>query len=431
MDNVPSSYTNDGTAARNISSNIKRGDLDIHVGEEAHFLSSVYTLPTVYYTTYMKQHNLVTLTLKLPIETDRLDVLYATAEQSCNSYNRVCKVGWEMQRLNGVELHKMTYTHERSITKLPSQLICAARVKATESIKSAKTRLKQGRKSVCPHSTTPIIRYDARSASINLDAGTATLASIEGRVACRLVVPTFYQQRIEWKICSSDLIFKNKRAFLYVVVEKLYKEFQPTDQVLGVDLGVNRPAVTSDAIFFGKRQWKKIEHRYFTLRRALQAKGTKSAKRHLKKIGRKVNRFRIDCDHVLSRRIVNGVKPGATIVLEDLTNIRDKVKARKKTRRRIHSWSFSRLKSFLDYKSKINGCLVEYVDPRYTSQKCSKCGNTEKANRETQSWFLCKKCRFQHNADLNAAKNIRSNYLASKGISVASGPQSIGLLQPS
>ncbi len=376
----------------------------------------------------MKQDNIVTLTLKLPIKTDKLAVLYATAEQSRNSYNRVCKVGREMQRLNGVELHKMTYAHERSITELPSQLICAARVRATESIKSAKTRLKKGRKSVCPNSYTPIIRYDARSASINLAAGTATLASIKGRIACRLVIPEFYKQRVGWKVCSSDLIFKHGKAFLHVVVEAPTKQFQSTGQVLGVDLGINRPAVTSDAIFFGKRQWKEIERRYFNLRRGLQAKGTKSAKRHLKKISRKANRFRTDCDHVLSSKIVNSVNHGTTIVLEDLTDIRDRVEARKKIRRRIHAWSFSRLKSFLDYKSKMNGCLVEYVDPRYTSQKCSRCGNTEKANRKTHSWFLCKKCRFQHNADLNAAKNIRSNYLASKGTSVTSRPQSIGLL---
>ena len=64
---------------------------------------------------------------------------------------------------------------------------------------------------------------------------------------------------------------------------------------------------------------------------------------------------------------------------------------------------------------------------RMEAGKCSKCGHTEKSNRKTQSWFFCTKCAFQHNADLNAAKNIRSNYLVSKGTSVTGGPQSIGL----
>lgn len=318
-----------------------------------------------------------------------------------------------MERLNGVELHKLTYASERVSTQLPSQLVCSARVRATESIKSAKTRLKKGKKASCPKARSKTIRYDARSATIDLAAGTATLASIDGRVLCKISIPEFHKPRIGWKVCSSDLIFKNDKVFLHVIVEAPDKTYEHTGQAVGVDLGVNRPAVTSEAKFFGKKQWKGVEHKYFKLKRALQAKGTKSAKRHLKKLGRKENRFRTDCDHVLSRRIVDSVQEGATIALEDLTDIRERVKARKKTRRRIHTWSFARLQSFLQYKSKIAGCFVAYVDPRYTSQKCSRCGHAEKANRKTQSWFVCKKCGFQHNADLNAAKNIRSNHLAS------------------
>lgn len=375
----------------------------------------------------MKQDTITTLTFKLPLQSDRISILESTAEQSRDSYNRVCEAGWQMDRLNGVELHKLTYTSERSATSLPSQLICSARVKATESIKGAKTRLKQGRKASCPKSGAKTIRYDARSATINLTLGTASLASIDGRVSCRLTIPEFQKPRTDWKVCSSDLVFKAGKTFLHVVVEAPDKPYELTGNVVGVDLGVNRPAVTSDTKFFGKRQWKGVEHRYFKLKRALQAKGTKSAKRHLKKLGRKVNRFRTDCDHVLSRRIVDSVEIGTTIALEDLTDIRDRVKARKKTRRRIHAWSFARLQSFLKYKSKIAGCFVVYVDPRYTSQKCSKCGHTEKSNRKTQSWFVCKKCGFQHNADLNAAKNIRSNHLANKGMSVVGGLQSMSL----
>jgi len=368
------------------------------------------------------------LTLRLPIKTCQIDLLKRTAEQSRDSFNRVCEVGWKMERFNGVELHKLTYAAEREATDLPSQLVCSARVKATEAVKSAKTRLRKGKKAGCPKAKSAVIRYDARSATINLAKSTASLASIEGRIQCDLTVPEFYRDRLAWKVCSSDLVFrKDGKAFLHVVVESPEMKLTASGTTIGVDLGVNRPAVTSDCLFLGERRWKGIEHRYFNLRRALQAKGTKSAKRHLKRLSKRVNRFRTDCDHVLSRRIVDSVEEGTTIVLEDLTDIRERVKARKKERRRIHAWSFARLKSFVEYKAELKGCFVEYVDPRYTSQKCSRCGHTEKANRKTQSWFVCKDCGFQHNADLNASKNIRSNYLASKGTSVAGGPQSMGL----
>jgi IS605 OrfB family transposase len=388
-------------------------------------LSWLTPLPQVYIYSYMST---TTLTLCLPIQTDQMPSLRATAVEYRDSFNRVCVEGWKMDRLNGVELHKLTYARERASTSLPSQLVCSARVKATEAVKGAKARAKKGRKASCPEGKSPTIRYDARSATINLATGTASLATIHGRVHTTLTIPAFHQPKTGWNVCSSDLVFHHGgRASLHVAVESEDPVIAPTTEVLGIDLGVNRPAVTSAAEFYGEKRWKDIERKNFNLRRVLQAKGTKSAKRHLKRLRGKVNRFRTDCDHVLSRRIVDSVKPGATIVLEDLTDIRERVKARSKERRRIHAWSFDRLKSFLAYKSKMVGCYVEFVDPRYTSQKCSRCGHTAKANRKTQSWFLCLKCGFQHNADLNAAKNIRSNYLASRGMSVAGGPQSIGL----
>ena len=195
----------------------------------------------------------------------------------------------------------------------------------------------------------------------------------------------------------------------------------PVANHVGVDLGINRPAVTSDNQFFGERRWKDIEQRNFRLKRSLQAKGTRSAKRHLKKLSGRVNRFRKDCDHVLSKKLVQSVPQGTMLILEDLTDIRDRVQGRRKQRRLLHSWSFNRLQTFLAYKGNLHGVSVGFVDPRYTSQKCSRCGHRESSNRKTQSRFVCKKCGFQHNADLNAAKNIRRNYLVSQGISLGHG----------
>jgi putative transposase len=362
-----------------------------------------------------------TVTLRLPIESENLQALKETAIQFSESFARVCLEGWNSQRVNGVELHHLTYQRERQITSLPSQLVCSARMKATEALKSAKAKLKKGKKASCPTGKTITVRYDARSATVRLDKGIASLASIDGRVKVSLAICDYYQRYVSWKVCSSDLCFKqNGRVFLHVVVSADNPVVEPSGTTIGVDLGVNRPAVTSNADFLGKRQWKETTKKYFRIKRALQAKDTDSAKRHLKKLSQKENRFRKDCDHVISRRIVDAVEPGSIIVLEDLVNIRGRVKAKRKQRRRIHSWSFARLQSFLDYKGRMRGLTVECVDPRYTSQKCYRCGHIERGNRQSQSWFVCKSCGFQHNADLNAAKNIRQNYLASKGMSAGS-----------
>jgi len=150
----------------------------------------------------------------------------------------------------------------------------------------------------------------------------------------------------------------------------------------------------------------------------LQAKGTKSSKRALRKLRGKVNRFRRDCDHVLSKRIVQSVSPGTTIVVENLTDIRMRVKQRgPASRRRLHSWSFAQIRGFLEYKAQDAGCRVVGVDPRHTSQRCTACGHIERGNRKGAR-FWCRVCGRQDNADRNAALNIRDRHL----VGWASGP---------
>jgi len=369
--------------------------------------------------------NMTTLTIRVRLRPnpEQKKVLDETTLQYTESFNRVCIAGWPKKRVNGVELHHETYASERESTDLQSQLVCSARVKATEALASVRALKRKGKKVSVPKSKRCAVRYDARSSQLWFDRNLASLSTVAGRLRINFVVPEIYRTRLDWKQGSIDLVKDGKgRFWLHVVMQKHFEPVALTGGVVGVDLGVVRPAVTSDAQFLGDRRWREIEERTFRLRRNLQAKGTRSARRHLRKLGRRVNRFRKDCDHVLSRRIVDSVEKGTTIALEDLTNIRDNVKSRKKQRRRLHGWSFNRLQTFLGYKAELAGVAIAYVDPRYTSQKCSKCGHTEKANRRTQSEFGCRKCGFTLNADLNAARNIRANHLASPAMSGTSGP---------
>ena len=66
----------------------------------------------------------------------------------------------------------------------------------------------------------------------------------------------------------------------------------------------------------------------------------------------------------------------------------------------------------LTYKAEMQGKQVAYVDPRYTSQKCSSCKASAKKNRN-KSKYRCKNCKFRIHADWNAAINIRDNYILS------------------
>jgi predicted transposase len=101
-----------------------------------------------------------TIRIQLQPEEETIKVLTQTIEQYTWSFNAVCQLGWDSSITNGVALHKETYYDHRTITGLPSQLVCAARVKATEALKSTLKLLKQKKTVSCPKFKHCPIRYD-------------------------------------------------------------------------------------------------------------------------------------------------------------------------------------------------------------------------------------------------------------------------------
>ena len=53
---------------------------------------------------------------------------------------------------------------------------------------------------------------------------------------------------------------------------------------------------------------------------------------------------------------------------------------------------------------------VEKVNPAFTSQRCSTCGQVDSKSRESQAVFRCTACGYVCNADVNAAKNIAAGH---------------------
>ena len=284
-------------------------------------------------------------------------------------------------------------------------------MKATEAIKSVKARLKKKQKATCPQSSQSSIRYDARSYNIWFDRNELSLLTVGGRIKIPISVPEYFQQYIAWKRCSADLFIRKNRVFLNIVFSKEIADPEFTGKVVGIDRGIKKIAVTSENQFFGGGQIKKVSKRYEKIRKALQSRGSKSAKRHLRKISRKENRFRANVNHVITKQIVESLTQGTVIALEDLTGIRQSTRLRKKQRKDLNKWNFFQFEQYLTYKAEARGMKVEYVDARCTSQKCSACGYISRFNRQSQTAFKCKHCGFSLNADLNASRNIRQNYL--------------------
>jgi IS605 OrfB family transposase len=354
--------------------------------------------------------NIVKLTRTIKLKLDvPVEAINPTIEAYTTAFNLVCQAGWNDGDSNGVSLHNKTYSATRKY--LPSQLAVSARMKATEAVKAVKTRIKKKQKASCPQSKQTSIRYDARSYNVWFDRGELSLLTTGGRIKVPFSVPEHFRQYLTWKRCSAELFVRKNKVFLNVVFSKDVSDPEFTGKVIGIDRGIKKLAVTSENKFFGGGKIKKVSKRYERIRSALQSRGSKSAKRHLRKISRKENRFITDTNHVITKRIVESIDSGDVIALEKLIGIRQNARLRKKQRKDLHKWSFFQFEQFLTYKANARGIGIAYVDARYTSQKCSACGYISRSNRQSQALFRCKHCGFSLNADVNASRNIRQNHL--------------------
>ena len=178
-------------------------------------------------------------------------------------------------------------------------------------------------------------------------------------------------------------------------------------QAMGIDLGILVPAVakteSGKVKFFGNgRQNKFYKRKYKSRRRKLGKLKKLSA---IKKLNNKEQRYMNDQDHKVSRQIVNFAKSNnvKTIRLECLEGIRNTTKISRKNKGNLHNWSFYRLAQYIQYKANLEGIKVEFVDPKYTSQKCPICGEKHKVKGRS---YVCGDCGFKTHRDILGAINI-------------------------
>lgn len=218
-----------------------------------------------------------------------------------------------------------------------------------------------------------------------------------------------------WKLGLAKLLFSHNNWMLHISATKELPDYQTdqTQHVVGIDRGLRFLATTYDehgqTKFHSGKQIMRKRRKFKRLRAQLQAKGTKSAHRRLKKIGQRENRWMTDVNHQLSKTLVNQFGPNTLFVVEDLTGVRFATERVRKTKRYEQvSWAFFQLEQFLTYKANLNGSHVIKVGAAYTSQRCPKCGRICKANRDHDDHlYRCDRCGYQTNDDRLGAMNIQ------------------------
>ena len=319
-------------------------------------------------------------------------------------------------------LHKVQYERIKGeCPSLPTGLIQCARDVAVEAVKTwnvKKTKLKQKHPKKAGRMKRPsmkekcTMRYDVRT--VTLRGSQLTFSTCDKRIKTIISIPEFFTERYPetdgWKLKGANIgIDRKGRVFVNLIYEcpDSVIEGNNDGKIVGLDRGVYNIVTTSEGDHYGAKDVRRVKRKYNHVRSELQEKGTRSAKRRLKAISGREKRFVKDQNHCISKKLANIDEDVSVYVLENLSSmnmLKLKGKSNKTMRKWLSNWSYSDLEFKLVYKCKMNGIRVEFVDARYTSQKCSVCKTIDKASRNGNR-YTCRHCGSRMHADTNAAIN--------------------------
>ena len=165
--------------------------------------------------------------------------------------------------------------------------------------------------------------------------------------------------------------------------------------------------MAQSSVKFHSGQRIKYKNEFFRKQRAiLQQNG---ALKEIKRLKGKQSRYNDFYRHNIAKDVVEQAKKekNPVIVMEDIKDIRNTAKVGKSYI--LHNWIFRKLQSAIEYKANWEKIPVIYVEPRYTSQICSKCGELNKRNKHS---YECNSCDYEVNSDYNAGRNIAKRFFS-------------------
>ena len=342
------------------------------------------------------------LTLKiklLPTETQS-KLLIKTIREANACCNSISEIAFNKKIFNQFKIHKEVYHQFKKTFNLSSQVLVRCISKVCDSYKIDKKTKRKFK---------PLgsITYDSRILTYNTDS-IVSIWAIGGRLKMPFICHN--KKYIPYIKGEADLVYNNKNYYLFQTVDIPDAEINNIEEFIGVDFGQTDIAVLSDGTNYNSNQLKKVRKKYSKVRASVQSKGTKGAKKLLKRLSGRERRFVSINNHTISKQIVAKAKDkNKGIAIEDLSNIRKTAKAKSKAQKtELNRWSFYQLRQYLTYKSLMNGVTLIAVPPAYTSQTCSMCNHIGTKNNSFRDGkkFACKNCGHVADADINAAHNI-------------------------
>jgi IS605 OrfB family transposase len=345
-------------------------------------------------------------TASILIEADEAAHAALSALQTAysNACNLLVPIVVETRCWNRYNLHNLAYRRLRNETPLGAQMCCNALRTVTAAYKAMRSN-----GTIKKDEPVPTITF--RGTSVHFDSRTfarreneLSLYTLAGRVVVALKPGKHQLRLLDWgRPKEAELVFRRGKLFFNLVLENKI-ELRTTGPVLGLDVGENNLAAVNTGKIWGGGNLRHIRDKHLALRRRTQSNGSESAKQLLRKVSGKERRHMRHVNHVTSKEIVvEALRVGArAIAMEDLTNIRSRIKAGKRVRSRLHRWAFRQLQGFVAYKAGEFGIATIFVDPAYTSETCSGCGEI---GLRAKHRFDCK-CGRRAHSDVNAALNL-------------------------
>ena len=316
-------------------------------------------------------------------------------------------------KLGLVPIHNLCYNTLRTeFPNIPSQGIIRVQKSVLAALRSIRSN--KHKDANVPQKKSLALQLDKRMYS-NLSVEGICLSNGNSykREKCTFVLYDKVRELFDTCTFSDPTIFAREgRLFLSVPFEVATPPSR-NGKVLGVDLGMKRLFVTSDGQYYTDKKYLKRRRKLRYLKRCLQSKNTRSAKKHLAKVKRKERNMSKD---MLNRATNALLACNASIyVLEDLKKIKYKTSRTKEGFKRIrHNNALSQVplaefREMLTHKATLVGRQVVSVSPTWTSQMDCR---TDKRDGERHGCRYYCKDGIVFDADWNAAVNIaqRANH---------------------
>lgn len=319
----------------------------------------------------------------------------------------------ELKITSATKLHHACYQTAKERFALPVVNVQRARDKAIEAYRSYRARVAKGKKAKPP--TFQHVPLGVGQRALAITNGCLRLSTDKALNYLWLpIVQDPYHTPIldvlqggKARHGASEIHKRGGEWYLHLTVYEDVPNTVENHTVFGLDLGVVNTAVLSGPSvvkFWRGREIQFRRNRFSNRRASLQAAGLMGEVKRSK--GNEFRWMRAE-NHRISKQVLETVaEQGGALAIEKLLGIRDRVKLTRKVNRMLHSWAFGELIEMLHHKAPRYGVKIIEVDPRHTSQRCSKCGHTERGNRTRQADFKCKACNYEVNADVNASRNI-------------------------